>query len=526
VLPDPVVFSVEEDVDADRLGRWVGGLGPSGPARATDRTLLDTFDARLHRHGLTLWREARRRAPGVTLVLESSGQPTISAMLTVADPDRILARHLPDGPLADRLRPVVAERALLPRVRLRSRVHPLKVCNGDGKTVVRMDIEAPALVRRGQPELVLDKRLHVTAVLGYDRDLERVVSSLTAKGQLRPGGAPLATVALEAAGLPATGTTSEVDVALDPGMRADRAMALICSRLADVVEVNLPGVLDDTDTEFLHDMRVAVRRSRSVLKEMRDVLAPDAGDRARVDLRWVQEVTGPTRDLDVLLHDWPEMVAPVPSAMTGDLQPLVDLLSRERRNAFVAMRRHLRSRRFNAAWSAWRDTISPPPAATVESGAGAAQQVGNLAGGRIVSVYRSMARAGAAIDDSSPAEALHDLRKRGKELRYLLELFGGLWPNDRVKPLVSALKGLQDVLGHFQDDEIQVGELRSLGPALAATPGGTDSLIALGFVVEGLRSRQMQARSDFARRFADFARPENRTMVTETFAADRAARRS
>ncbi len=31
---------------------------------------------------------------------------------------------------------------------------------------------------------------------------------------------------------------------------------------------------------------------------------------------------------------------------------------------------------------------------------------------------------GGAIDESSPAEAYHELRKKGKELRYLLELFG------------------------------------------------------------------------------------------------------
>ena len=46
-------------------------------------------------------------------------------------------------------------------------------------------------------------------------------------------------------------------------------------------------------------------------------------------------------------------------------------------------------------------------------------------------VYRRMVKAGRAIDDASPPEALHDLRKTGKELRYLLEFFAGLYPGRR-----------------------------------------------------------------------------------------------
>ena len=55
-----------------------------------------------------------------------------------------------------------------------------------------------------------------------------------------------------------------------------------------------------------------------------------------------------------------------------------------------------------------------------------------------------MVRDGGRIDDGSPAEDLHELRKRGKELRYLLELFGSPFPKAVVKPLVSTLKDLQD----------------------------------------------------------------------------------
>ena len=71
---------------------------------------------------------------------------------------------------------------------------------------------------------------------------------------------------------------------------------------------------------------------------------------------------------------------------------------------------------------------------------------------------------------TAPAEALHDLRKRGKELRYLLELFGSPFPNDVVKPMVSTLKDLQEVLGRFQDRAVQVELLHEVRDELAASP--------------------------------------------------------
>ncbi|MDA8045361.1 MAG: CHAD domain-containing protein [Actinomycetota bacterium] len=528
-LPDPVVFAIGAEVDESRVARWLAGAEPAGPARTVEQALLDTFDGRLYRRGLVMWREGSRRAP--SLRLQQAGAADLSGRVESGDPDRILVADLPEGVLNDRLADLIGERALQPRVRIRTRTRPWRVCNGDGKTVVRMAVEEPAVVGGRGVEADLGRRLRVVPVLGYPRDMERAVAALERRLEHQP--MPLAEAALAAAGVRPEGVSSDVEVPLVPEMRADIAIAAICRRLAEIVDDHKAGVVADIDPEFLHDMRVAVRRSRAVLKEMRGVLTPEQAARARSDLKWIQEITGPTRDLDVLLHEWPSMVEPVPTWMGPDLGPLLDLLRRERAEAYSTMRRHLTSRRFAAAWSAWQELIAesaptgsaptgsapigPSFAGPSFAGPEAGRPIGELAGRRIVAVYRSMARAGAAIDDDSPPEALHDLRKRGKELRYLLELFGCMWPEERVKPLVGALKGLQDVLGHFQDDEIQALELRGLGPVLAATPGGTDSLIALGFVIEELTRRQHQARADFATRFSDFAAPANRKRVTGTF---------
>jgi CHAD domain-containing protein len=141
-----------------------------------------------------------------------------------------------------------------------------------------------------------------------------------------------------------------------------------------------------------------------------------------------------------------------------------------------------------------------------------------LAGVRIRKVYRRMVKMGRAIDPSSPPEDYHELRKKGKELRYLLELFGApLYPSDVVKPMIKTLKSLQDVLGRHQDREVQISMLRSLTSEVSALPGGDAALMAMGLLVERLGEDERAARAEFASRFAEFASKSQRKLVKKTF---------
>ena len=87
-------------------------------------------------------------------------------------------------------------------------------------------------------------------------------------------------------------------------------------------------------------------------------------------------------------------------------------------------------------------------------------------GGAAARRCRRPSRCGSAIDDHSPAEALHDLRKQGKELRYLFELFGSLFPKDALGSAIKDLKWLQDNLGEFQDTEVQRLAVRAFAEEL------------------------------------------------------------
>jgi CHAD domain-containing protein len=312
------------------------------------------------------------------------------------------------------------------------------------------------------------------------------------------------------------GFSSKPRVKLEPGTRADVAAGIVLTRLADIAEANLPGATDDLDSEFLHDLRVSIRRARSVLRELTGVHEPGRRSGLRTELKWAQALTGPVRDLDVQLEGWNRLAG----VRDGELDPLRALLVAHRERERISLRRGLRSRRFAAMLAAWRALAAELPPAGAGSGdrPRAALAIDAVAADRIRAVYRRMVRDGRAIGDDSPDTALHELRKRGKELRYLLELFGSVFGRDVVKPMVKALKRLQDVLGEFQDLTVQIAQLRAGAEELAIQPGGSDAMLAAGRLIAALEARQHDVRASFAASFAGFAAPEQRELVRQTFA--------
>jgi CHAD domain-containing protein len=166
-------------------------------------------------------------------------------------------------------------------------------------------------------------------------------------------------------------------------------------------------------------------------------------------------------------------------------------------------------------WSGFLEELEGLPEADRPD---AARPISSVAGERITKVYRRMVKMGRAIDEGSPAEAYHELRKKGKELRYLLELLGApVYPDEVVKPMIKSLKALQDVLGRHQDREVQVATLSSLRDDVAAVMGGTRALMAMGTLVASLGEDELAARSDFSQRFSAFASKSQRKLVADTF---------
>ena len=65
------------------------------------------------------------------------------------------------------------------------------------------------------------------------------------------------------------------------------------SALLDAIEANVRGTMRDVDTEFLHDLRIAVRRTRSALKLAGTCCRGGLAARFRPEFKWLGDLTTP-----------------------------------------------------------------------------------------------------------------------------------------------------------------------------------------------------------------------------------------
>jgi CHAD domain-containing protein len=215
-----------------------------------------------------------------------------------------------------------------------------------------------------------------------------------------------------------------------------------------------PRVLSSANNEdAVHDLRVALRRMRTVLEVGRSVFGRFHSDEVRARLRDVQRATGALRDEEVLL----DLMASLQVSNPGVQNWLHSRRVRERR-----LRRALarlietgeldRARRLLDALLAFRIDPSKDRRLTKF----ARRSVGDAR-------RRVERRKAARIDDP---RALHRLRIAHKRLRYTVETFADSLPSDTVTLAQSAARS-QNRLGRIHDIDIAIASVlraRALSP--------------------------------------------------------------
>ena len=486
------------------------------PPRMLQRTWYDSFDWRLYANNSTL--EDTRDGNEHTLVWRTLKGNQGDARLKLKIAPRF-AWDLPQGHFRERLEPVLEMRELSPKLRIRSRVNTLRILNKDEKTVAWVVVEENTLPRqKGLRAGKLDNRVSVILVRGFPKPSVEVAELLQEQG-LSPAQGDLLQTALSMFGEAPGSYSSKLNLELDPAMRADEASKLILHRLLDIMMQNEAGTRIGTDTEFLHDYRVAIRRTRSALSQIKAVFPKQIVDRYKTEFAWLGQITTPSRDLDVYLLTFDKYRDSLPVSMQADIEPLRDFLIRHQKLENRALVKAMDSARYRRIITNWRSFLEQPvnERSTLKN---AGRPVLDVACERIWRMYRVAIKEGNAINAESPAEALHELRKTCKKLRYLMEFFQSLFPSSDIKELIRILKSLQDNLGDFQDYEVQVSTLKEFSHQMVAEGQvPPDTLLAMGILIDGLERRQHQAREEFADRYSGFSQPHNQERFRQLFAS-------
>jgi CHAD domain-containing protein len=293
-----------------------------------------------------------------------------------------------------------------------------------GMTVARLPLEAGALWRLDLPRG------------------ERIEAWEPGNAGLRPPPEIMQLIGGVVAGKP---LVPAPPVSSDPG--AARLRSMILAQRQEML-VHEPGVRLGTDTENLHEHRVAARRTRAFVRAARDYVDPGWRREVADPLGDLGDVTGPVRDLDVLLdHIRTELdTIDEPDPVGG--ATLVDRLESERRDArqkLVAVLDEAPYRRVIG-----RMRVPPRLAAGVES-----VPLEKIARKEFRRLAKGVAQLGSKPDDG----AIHKLRIALKRARYASELSAP--EGKRGRRFLADAKTLQTLLGEHQDAAVAEVRLRA-----------------------------------------------------------------
>ena len=216
----------------------------------------------------------------------------------------------------------------------------------------------------------------------------------------------------------------------------------VLQQLTNQLELLTPGVILGLDDEFLHQYRIALRRSRAIAEPLAEITGDRRLQEHIRELKQHARATSALRDLHVLLQDLPDLCSDKPELCTT----LTGWTRFKAEKAQRKLAKRLSQKRYRQSLERWQGYIESKSFHKL-AGELRKKDIQAAANRRLKQFNRKTAE----LLHTAPDEALHQLRKALKRIRYLLELDAR-----HGKPTLKELRQRQDLYGRFQDLHIQI----------------------------------------------------------------------
>ena len=354
VVKVPAEYRLAQDVSPSCVYRCLTPIGDveCSPVRVSTTTYCDTFDWRLFARGMSVSAGSGKCGPELQ-IFDHDRQETI-AVVPGGVPSGF-ARDFPAGHVRDLVTDIIYVRRLLPQLEIIARRSPMTIRDKEGKIVLRLSFDSlKAKCPDGGRPVPLGRYLTVEPVRGYRKAMRKSGKLLQKRFAAKPCDLPVHIEGMRAIGITPGDYSSKLRLQLQPSMTAREASRLIHLNLLDSMRKNEQGAARNIDPEFLHDLRVAVRRTRSALSQLdKDVLPADIIARAKNEFRWIGQQTNRMRDMDVYLIDYPLLQSSLPKQYQAHLQPLEGYLLAQSRLELKNVARMIRSKRYRDICDHW-----------------------------------------------------------------------------------------------------------------------------------------------------------------------------
>lgn len=431
------------------------------PPRSLTNIYLDTPDYRLALSGVTL----RRRVEG-TKSWWHLKLPRGAARLELELPGaagRQTARaqaNVPPAAMVDLVAVWARGAPIAPVATLRTRRQGVLVRDARGP-VAEVVLDAVHVVS-GPGAVKRFREIEVELMGGSEADLAHLAQLLRAAGATDGDGRPklLRALDIELAPLPNP---------MPPDAPAVEQLRGALDGLVRQMIAHDPGTRLGEDPEALHQMRVACRRLRTLLREARPMLVVEWVEPLREEIGWLGDELGAVRDLDVLRQHLNEEIGALdPTDVRGGAL-LIRALELEREGQRERLLAALRSERYFRLLGALEDAARKPEIADPEV------VLEDLAR----DAFRRLRKAVRGLGDEPSDEALHEVRIKAKRARYAAELVAPALGKPVAK-FIERAKEFQDVLGDYQDAVVARERIR----ALSGRRRGAASAFAAGRLLE------------------------------------------
>jgi CHAD domain-containing protein/uncharacterized protein YjbK len=262
-----------------------------------------------------------------------------------------------------------------------------------------------------------------------------------------------------------------------------------------IVRRQHPRALEGIDPEGVHQMRVAMRRMRAVLKAFRGIVGDEVVSRFNKELRWLAKNLGRARDADVTEQG----ARDADEARTAHYE---HFLEQETISAYEQLVDVLRSERCAALEKELAQFIAAGPTREMREQHGGLS-VRECARRSVHAALTELLAHGDAIDADSPADRLHKLRIETKRFRYLLDFFSTV-QSDKWVETTESVKKLQDVLGEHQDAVTAQQRLAEYAGAVPSNEENREKLLITGRLMQKERERISASREQFSTAWSEF----------------------
>ncbi len=236
-----------------------------------------------------------------------------------------------------------------------------------------------------------------------------------------------------------------------------RSMQLLMGSCLQQFQANLQGAKSTDSAEYIHQMRIALRRLRVLLRMVAELQADVALQIIREQWAALGHQLGAIREWDVLLQ---QTLKPMRERMPehAGIQQLLLLANRQRDiawHAFIddAYQRRLQNMLLQfGSWMTGNDWY----------GIELTSQTASSYAEKHITQARDRFNAARHACDMQDIQQLHALRIKAKHLRYGIEFFSGLLDKYETKKLLSGLTALQDRLGMIHDNAMAMQLLEKL----------------------------------------------------------------